>query len=185
MDTELARSFEQFKRNLDWFRDHATELDIFNRYPGRHIAVAAGELFVGDSPEEAARLALEKHPGNHPFIHHIQKEKPSLRANGPLTFMERPMPPELGRKFEQAKRNLDWFNEHAMELDVFNRYRGKYIAVAGGEMFVADSASEAIQLAKEKYPDDSPHRCYIPKTKARRIYAYQLKAPKYPFWAAT
>lgn len=32
MDTELARSFEQFKHNLNWFREHATELDIFNRY---------------------------------------------------------------------------------------------------------------------------------------------------------
>jgi hypothetical protein len=173
MDTELARSFEQFKHNLNWFREHATELDIFNRYPGRHIAVAADELFVGDSPEEAVRLALEKHPGNHPFIQHIQKQKPFPQANGPLTFIERPMPPELGRMFEQSKRNADWFDEHAMELDVFNRYRGKYIAVAGGELFVGDSASEAFRLAKEKYPDDSPHRRYIPKTKARHIHAHQ------------
>ena len=175
MDPELARSFEQFRRNLNWFSEHATELDVFNRYSGRHIAVAGAELFIGDSPEEVTRLAREKYPDNHPFIYHIQKERPSPRANGPLTFIERPMPPELGRKFEQGKRNADWFDEHAMELDVFNRYRGKYIVVAAGEMFVADSASEAMRLALEKYPDDSPHHRYIPKEKAHRIYAYQRR----------
>jgi hypothetical protein len=83
------------------------------------------------------------------------------------------MDTELARSFEQFKHNLNWFREHATELDVFNRYRGKYIAVAGGELFVGDSASEAFRLAKEKYPDDSPHRRYIPKTKARHIHAHQ------------
>jgi len=46
------------------------------------------------------------------------------------------MPPELGRLFEQARRNLLWFNENVERLEVYKRYRGKYVAAAGGELFV-------------------------------------------------
>ena len=83
------------------------------------------------------------------------------------------MPPELARQLELAKRNADWFDEHALELDVFNLYRGKFVAIAGGELFVADSPAEARQKALEKYPDDRPFQRYILKSKARRIYAHQ------------
>ena len=174
----VARSIDQFRDNLDWFCTHAGELDVYQRYQGRHIAVADAELFVGDSAEEAARLALEKHPGTQPFLHHVQPETPAPRvepAKPKFVCSSGPMPPELARQLELAKRNADWFDEHALELDVFNRYRGKFVAIAGGELFVADSASEARRLALEKHPDDCPHHRYIPKMKARRIYAYQRR----------
>jgi hypothetical protein len=82
-----------------------------------------------------------------------------------------PMTPEMARLFEQAKRNVKWFNDHAMELEVFKLYRGRYIAVSGGELFVADTSEEVECLAKEKYPNDLPHIQYIPKEKLSRIYA--------------
>lgn len=82
-----------------------------------------------------------------------------------------PMTPEMARLFEQAKRNVKWFNDHAMELEVFKRYRGRHVAAAGGELFVADTAEEVRRLAKAKYPDDLPHIRYIPKEKLSRIYA--------------
>lgn len=86
---------------------------------------------------------------------------------------EKPMTPELKLLFERAKKNLDWFEANCIKLDVFNCYRGKYVAVSEGELFVADTAEEVEQLAHEKHPDDLPHVRYIPREKVPRIYAYQ------------
>jgi Family of unknown function (DUF5678) len=91
--------------------------------------------------------------------------------NGQVIIEEHPMPPELGRLFEQARRNLLWFNENVERLEVYKRYRGKYVAAAGGELFVADTAEGVEQLAHDKYPDDMPHVRYIPREKRYRIYA--------------
>ena len=84
---------------------------------------------------------------------------------------EHDMPPALARLFEQARRNLRWFSEHAEELGVFKLYRGRYVAAAGGELFVADTPEEVRRLAREKYPDEMAHVRYIPREKLSRIYA--------------
>ena len=81
------------------------------------------------------------------------------------------MTPEIARLFEQARRNLFWFSENAERLEVFKRYRGRFLAVSEGELFVADSAEEVERLALEKHPDDVPFIHYIPREKAYRIYA--------------
>ena len=52
------------------------------------------------------------------------------------------MTPEMARLFEQARRNLFWFSENAERLEVFKRCRGRYVAAAGGELFVADTPEE-------------------------------------------
>ena len=64
-----------------------------------------------------------------------------------------------------------WFNEHVEELEVYKRYRGRYVAAAGGELFVADTPAEIRRAVHEKYPDDLPHVRYIPREKRDRIYA--------------
>ncbi len=92
-----------------------------------------------------------------------------------VVIEELPMPPELGRLFEQARRNLLWFNEHVEELEVYKRYRGRYVAAAGGELFVADTPHEVERLALEKHPDDLPHIRYIQREKLSRIYACQRR----------
>ena len=84
---------------------------------------------------------------------------------------EHEMTPEIARLFEQARRNLFWFSENAERLEVFKRYRGRYVAAAGGELFVADTPEEVRRLAKEKHPDDMSHVRYIPREKRARIYA--------------
>jgi hypothetical protein len=84
---------------------------------------------------------------------------------------EHPMTPEFKLMFEKAKKNLDWFEANCIKLDVFNRYRGKYVASSEGELFVADTAEEVRELAREKHPDDLPHIRYIPREKVPRIYA--------------
>jgi hypothetical protein len=99
--------------------------------------------------------------------------------NEPLIIEEQPMDPELARLFERAERNLLWFNEHAMELEVFKRYRGRFVAVSEGEMFVGDSRQEVERLAREKHPDDCPHVQYIPREKVYRIYACQRQVASF------
>jgi hypothetical protein len=91
----------------------------------------------------------------------------------PLVIEESPMPPELALRFEKARRNLLWFNEHVRELEIYERYSGRYVAAASGELFVADTPEELRRLVSEKYPDEVPHVRYIPRKKLSRIYAYQ------------
>ena len=86
---------------------------------------------------------------------------------------EQPLTPELARLFEQAERNRHWFNEHCEALEVYKRFRGRYVAAAGGELFVADTPQEVERLAREKCPDDLPHVRYTPQEKLSRIYACQ------------
>lgn len=89
----------------------------------------------------------------------------------PVIIEEGPMPPELARRFEKARRNLLWLNEHIRELEVYERYRGKYVAAANEELFVADTPQELERLVHEKYPDEVPHVRYILREKQSRIYA--------------
>lgn len=71
---------------------------------------------------------------------------------------------------EQFKRNCDWLDAHGHE--VYTQHRGKHICVAGRELFVADTAAEALALAKAAHPDDKGcYLRYIPKEKLPRIYA--------------
>jgi len=81
------------------------------------------------------------------------------------------MPAEMARIFEQARRNLFWFSANAEKLGVYERYRGRYVAAAGGELFVAETPEEVERLAHEKYPEEMPHVRYIPREKRSRIYA--------------
>jgi hypothetical protein len=63
------------------------------------------------------------------------------------------------------------FNDHALELGVFKRHRGRFGAVSEGDLFVGKSREEVEALAKEKHPGDVPHIRYIRRRKVFRIYA--------------
>jgi len=76
-------------------------------------------------------------------------------------------PVEIAKEREQSvafHRNDSWLREHYAE--VIPDARGRYLAVAGREAFIADTSSEAIALATSAHPDDqgmiiryiSPHR---------------------------
>jgi hypothetical protein len=72
---------------------------------------------------------------------------------------------------ERYKRNFTWFQAHAAEI--FTRYRGKCICIAGEELFVADTPKEAMAQAMAAHPnDDGSFMHYIPKQKVARIYAH-------------
>lgn len=63
-------------------------------------------------------------------------------------------------------RNAAWLQAHASE--VYSRYRGKCICVAGEELFVADTPAEAKALGSAAHPeDDGMFVQYIPRETAR------------------
>ena len=82
-------------------------------------------------------------------------------------------PIELARSqkvMAQFKRNSDWLQAHISE--VYSQHRGKSICVAAQELFVADSAKEAIAQARLVHPgEEGVLTRYIPKEKMPRVYA--------------
>ena len=71
---------------------------------------------------------------------------------------------------ERFDRNFAWLQAHASE--VFARYRGKCICIAGEELFVADTPKEVLAQAKAAHPEDNGFFVhYIPRQKMARIYA--------------
>ena len=76
--------------------------------------------------------------------------------NHQFVIEELPANPALTRVFERARRNMLWLNDHIMELEIFKLYRGRFIAVSEGELFVGDSPEEVEQLALAKHPEDVP-----------------------------
>jgi hypothetical protein len=82
-------------------------------------------------------------------------------------------PKELAKaaaQWERFDRNAAWLQAHVQEI--YPRYRGKYICIAGEELFVADTPEEAWALATTAHPqDDGCFLRYIPREKLARIYA--------------
>lgn len=73
---------------------------------------------------------------------------------------------------ERFRRNWDWFKTHAP--DIYRAHRGKVICVAGQELFVADTATEAVASAQAAHPDDNGRFTrIIPRERLERIYAHQ------------
>lgn len=72
---------------------------------------------------------------------------------------------------EQFDRNAAWLLAHASEI--YPKHRGKCICIAGQELFVADTAGEAVARATAAHPNDKGRFVhYIPKEKTPRVYAH-------------
>lgn len=82
-------------------------------------------------------------------------------------------PAELAKarvQHERFDRNSAWLQTHIAE--VYSRYRGKCICIAGEELFVADTPEEVIALAAAAHPEDNGKFFrYIPREKVARVYA--------------
>ena len=73
---------------------------------------------------------------------------------------------------EHFNHNWEWFKGRATEI--YERFRGQCVVIAGEEIFSASSAEEAWALAKSEHPeDDGSFVFYIPREKVARVYAYQ------------
>jgi hypothetical protein len=83
-------------------------------------------------------------------------------------------PEELAKAHAQRERfdrNAAWLQAHVAEI--YSRYRGKCICIAGEELFVADTPEEVLELATAAHPDDDGRFLrYIPREKLDRIYAH-------------
>ena len=93
---------------------------------------------------------------------------------GSIVMEEVTDPVELAKAFAQDARfekNWSWFEAHAAEI--YAQHRGKCLCVAGQELFVADTPSEVLALARAAHPDDDGlFTGYIPKERTYRIYAH-------------
>jgi hypothetical protein len=88
--------------------------------------------------------------------------------------------PELNTQLRaegaQFKKNLEWLASHW--ADVLPQARGKYIAVAGQEPFIADDAIEAEKLAVAKHPEGKGvlvQYVYSSPNVATRTYGYHRR----------
>jgi len=92
----------------------------------------------------------------------------------PLVMEDVTDPEELAKaraQRQQFDRNSAWLQAHAAE--VYTRYRGNCICVAGEELFVADTPEEALALATAAHPEDNGSFLrYIPREKLDRVYAH-------------
>ena len=86
-----------------------------------------------------------------------------------LTIEDVADPMEIARhreQDEQFKRNLDWIESHWSDIPPAEY--GKYLAVGGQQVFLADSPQEARALAEAAHPND------------RGIWVYFLRRPGGP-----
>jgi hypothetical protein len=74
------------------------------------------------------------------------------------------------RQREQFDRNSAWLQGNI--ASVYSQHRGKFICVAGEELFVGETVSEAIAQATKAHPDDEGwFTRYIPLKRLAGIYA--------------
>ena len=82
-------------------------------------------------------------------------------------------PAEIARarvQRERARRNSDWLQAHWPDL--LPQARGRFLAVAGQQAFIADRLEEARALARAAHPDDDGLIAqYVRPQRGPRIYA--------------
>ncbi len=93
--------------------------------------------------------------------------------HGSVVMEEVTDPVELAKaraQRERFDRNAAWLQAHVPEI--YSRYRGKCICIAGEELFVADTPQAALALGAVAHPDDDGSFVrYIPREKLARVYA--------------
>jgi hypothetical protein len=73
---------------------------------------------------------------------------------------------------EHYQRNSDWLQSHRPE--VLPQARGKFLAIAGQEAFIADTPEQAWAWARSAHPEDrGPVVQYVRLEQGPRIYAYR------------
>jgi hypothetical protein len=92
-----------------------------------------------------------------------------------FSIVEPTDPSEVARfraQEEQARRNGAWLQAHWDEL--LPQARGKFVAVAGRQPFVADSAEEAWARARAAHPEDEGALVqFVRPEQGPRLYAHR------------
>ena len=71
-DLSFSLLMDRFRRNGEWLTAHGAPL--FERFPGKYLAISEGEVFVADEASEARCLAMAKHPDDEPFLQYVPRE---------------------------------------------------------------------------------------------------------------
>jgi hypothetical protein len=163
---------ERAQRNRDWLDAHLPEL-LPQAY-GKLVAVAGQEAFIAETEEEAKAWARTAHPEDDGLVIRVVPEEHVAASPYPVVFEIETDPDELAEIHEidrQAKLNSDWLEAHW--ADILPQARGKFLAVAGQEAFIADTHEEAWTRAKAAHPEDrgaiSQH---VRASRGPRIYAH-------------
>jgi hypothetical protein len=90
----------------------------------------------------------------------------NLSPSNPIEMEEVILTPaelaKVNERWQRYDRNAAWLQAHAH--DVYSQNRGKYICIAGQELFVADSVQEVLKLANQAHPeDDGRYLRYVPR----------------------
>jgi hypothetical protein len=92
-----------------------------------------------------------------------------------LTLKEITDPAECDRvrtAIEAHRRNADWLQGQWPNL--LPQARGKRVAVAAQEAFIAETSEEALAWIRSRHPDDpGAFVQYVPPTEGPRIYAHR------------
>ena len=84
------------------------------------------------------------------FINQADKEGPTVT----MTTVEAADLSDADRvQLASRKLNYAWFDAHAVEI--YEANRGKWICVAGQELFSADALGEVTALAKAEHPQET------------------------------
>lgn len=77
---------------------------------------------------------------------------------------------DAARRKTRYEENWDWLEAHASEVYA---HRGKFVCIAGQELFVGDAAIDVLRAAEAAHPDDDGRFTrYIPSVMGARIYAH-------------
>ena len=93
-----------------------------------------------------------------------------------ITIEEETDPAKVGRireNLEHFTRNSDWLASHWPDL--LPQARGKFVAVAGQEAFLADTPEAAWEWVKKRHPDDKgPLVHFVRQGIGPRVYSPRL-----------
>jgi hypothetical protein len=76
--------------------------------------------------------------------------------------------PETAQRARQLLEDQQWYADHSQEL--YDRFAGLFVAVAGGEPFAAATREGAYALAKQHKPGREPIVFLLPKERKLSIY---------------
>jgi hypothetical protein len=86
-------------------------------------------------------------------------------------------PAEISRhraQHERARRNSDWLQAHW--TDLLPQARGKFVAVAGQEAFIGETAQDAWGQAEKAHPEDDGALCqYVFPHTGPRFYGHRRR----------
>ena len=164
---------ERAQRNRDWLDAHLAEL--FPQAYGKLVAVAGQEAFIAESEEEAKAWARAAHPEDDGLVIRVMPLEHQLSYPYQVTFEIETDPDETAESREvhrQGKLNSDWLQAHW--ADILPQARGKFLAVAGQEAFIADTHEEA--RARTAHPEDKGAISqYVRASRGPRISAHRWR----------